>query len=88
MAQPATGLEFPCRYPVKVMAVAGPQIRDQVLAIVSAYGEFSKAEDVRCRPSRTGRFESITVTVQIESRERLEELYAALGRLDAVKMML
>ncbi|TVS13455.1 MAG: DUF493 domain-containing protein [Wenzhouxiangella sp.] len=88
MTKAVTGLEFPCRYPIKVMAATGPQVRDQVLAVVAAHAEFSAAEDVRCRPSRNGRFESITVTVQIESRARLEALYADLGRLDAVKMML
>lgn len=85
--QPA-GLSFPCRYPVKVMTESGEQVRRDVLAAVAVHAEFSPGEDVRFRPSRNGRFESITVTVQAESREQLEALYAELRRLDAVKMML
>ena len=80
------GLTFPCRYPVKVMAERGA--RSAVLAVVGRHANFSETEDVRLRPSRHGRFEAITVTVSVETRARLEALYADLDRLDPVKMML
>ncbi len=83
---PAAGLTFPCRYPVKVMAESGA--RCAVLEVVRRHAGFSAAEDVRSRPSRKGRFESITVTVTVETRAQLQALYADLDRLEAVKMML
>lgn len=88
MTDQPSGLDFPCRYPVKVMTESGADARRAVLAAVADHAEFSISEDVRYRPSRNGRFESITITVQAESREQLEALYAGLRRLDAVKMML
>lgn len=84
-AQPE-GLTFPCRYPVKVMAVSGA--RAEILEVVGRHADVTAAADVRSRPSRNGRFEALTVTVAIETRAQLEALYADLNRLDAVKMML
>jgi len=82
----AKGLVFPCQYPVKVMTEAGA--KQAVLALVAQHVERCPDQDVRTRPSRNGRFEAITVTVEAKSREQLEGLYADLRQLDAVKMML
>ena len=80
------GLVFPCQYPVKVMSEAGA--KKTILALVERHVEFCADQGVRTRPSRNGRFEAITVTVEAQSREQLERLYADLRQLDAVKMML
>ena len=81
-------LDFPCRYPVKVMASAGPEARAEILAAVARHAEFSSTEDVRIRPSRNGRYEGLTITVSASSRDQLEAVYAELRELEAVKMML
>lgn len=83
--QPA-GLTFPCRYPVKAMCETGAC--SAVLDVVARHIDFCPESDVRTRLSRNGRFESITVTVEVQTRDKLELLYAELRRLDAVKMML
>lgn len=88
MEERAAGLEFPCSYPIKVMVEQAPAARRAVLAVAARHARFSIATDVRYRPSRNGRFESITITVQVESRTQLEDLYQAMGQLEAVKMML
>lgn len=84
----ATGLEFPCDYPVKAMVRTGQGVQDQVLQAVRQHVSLSDAEPIRVRPSRNGRFESITVTVKAESRQQLEHVYGALRSLDVVVMML
>ncbi|MEE4296048.1 MAG: DUF493 domain-containing protein [Wenzhouxiangella sp.] len=85
-AEKPEGLVFPCQYPVKVMSEAGA--KKTILALVERHVEFCADRDVRTRPSRNGRFEAITVTVEARSREQLEGLYADLRELDVVKMML
>lgn len=82
------GLEFPCRYPIKAMVRTGAEARTAVLSAISRQTEFSHRDDVRVRPSRNGRFESITVTVTATSREHLEGIYAEVRALDVVVMML
>jgi putative lipoic acid-binding regulatory protein len=81
-------LEFPCRYPVKAMVRTSAEARTAVLTAISRHTEFSHRADVRVRPSRNGRFESITVTVEATSREHLENIYADVRSLDFVVMML
>jgi uncharacterized protein len=83
-----TGLEFPCRYPVKAMVRTSAEARTAVLTAVSRHTEFCHRDDVRVRPSRNGRFESITVTVNASSREHLESIYAEVRSLDVVVMTL
>jgi putative lipoic acid-binding regulatory protein len=81
-------LEFPCRYPVKAMVRTSAEARTAVLTAISRHTEFSHRADVRVRPSRNGRFESITVTVEATSREHLESIYEEVRALDFVVMML
>lgn len=88
MTQEAAGLEFPCVYPVKVMVESTLDARRQVLAVAAEHADYADPADVRFRPSRSGRFESITITVQAQSRDQLERLYEALRSLAVVKMML
>lgn len=82
------GLTFPCSYPVKAMVRAGAESRTTVLRTVARHSDFNHRDDVRVRPSRNGRFESITVNVQAQSREHLETLYTELRALDVVVMTL
>lgn len=84
----APGLDFPCAFPIKAMVRSAPAARQAVLSEVARHVRFDPDADVRYRPSRNGRYESITITVQVESRDQLESLYQALRQLDVVKMML
>lgn len=83
-----TPLEFPCIFPIKVMMRSSAQARDEVLETVNSHVKFDSARDVRRRPSRNGRFESVTITVHVESRAQLEQIYMDVRRLDAVVMTL
>ena len=83
-----TALEFPCRYPVKAMVYTSDQARRAVLEAIAEHSDFSEKTDVRSRPSRNGRFESITVTVTARSREHLETIYTEVRALDEVVMTL
>ncbi|MEM6575531.1 MAG: DUF493 domain-containing protein [Pseudomonadota bacterium] len=77
------GLEFPCTYPIKAMGKSGAGLTEQVLEIVSRHVAVED-DAVRSRPSKGGKYESITVTVQVESREQLEAIYGELTRHDQV----
>ncbi len=83
-----TPLEFPCRFPVKAMVRRSDGAQKAVLEVVEQHVEISRSDDVRVRPSRNGKYESITVTVNVDSREHLERIYAEIQALDVVVMML
>lgn len=81
-------LEFPCRWPVKAMVRADESAMHDVLAAIGRHAELPGENDVRVRPSRHGRYESITVTIEARSRAHLEAIYTEVRALEVVKMTL
>ncbi len=81
-------LEFPCRWPVKAMVKSGAEAMQEVLAAIGRHAELPPEDEVRIRPSRHGRFESITVVIEARSRNHLEAIYGEVRALDAVVMTL
>ncbi len=81
-------LEFPCRWPVKAMVAAGEDSLREVLGVIARHAELPDDRDVKIRPSRHGRYESITVVIEAQSRRHLEIIYTEIRALDAVKMTL
>ncbi|MBL39370.1 MAG: DUF493 domain-containing protein [Xanthomonadales bacterium] len=81
-------LEFPCRYPVKAMTHARERALDQVITAIANQGADPDRASVTVRPSRNGRFQSITVEVHAQSRTQLESVYSSLRALDVVVMTL
>ncbi|MDZ7789209.1 MAG: DUF493 domain-containing protein [Xanthomonadales bacterium] len=81
-------LEFPCDWPVKAMVVAGEDSLREVLGVITRHAELPDERDVSIRESRHGRYESITVVVEAQSRRHLEIIYTEIRSLDVVKMTL
>jgi len=81
-------LRFPCRYPVKALTRSREQALARVVEAIAAVGARPDTDNVTVRPSRNGRFQSITVEVEADSRAVLEAVYARLRALDIVVMTL
>ena len=80
----ASPLDFPCRYPVKAMGRADADIEQTVWRIVSQHAPSTASDDIQVRPSRNGRFLSVTVTIIAESRTQLDAMYAELQAHQAI----
>lgn len=80
----APGLEFPCEVPIKAMGAAGKSFPGLVREIVTAHTGQICDEQVRIKFSSGGRFQSVTVTVRIDSRQQLERVYRDLADAEAV----
>ena len=80
--------EFPCDIPVKVFGRNDEAFRELVLAIARRHFPDLDNDDVAARPSRQDHYLSITLTVWVESREKIDALYAELSRHEAVLMVL
>lgn len=81
-------IEYPCDFPVKVM---GEQVDGFVEAIAAVARQFDPGFDERsieCRPSRTGRYLGLTITVRATSREQLDALYSTLSAHPMVRVVL
>lgn len=79
-------LDFPCRFPFKVLGLADERLPDMVAEVLQQHvpGDYSP----QVRPSSKGTYHSVTVYVRVESKEQVEQLYHALGQLELVKYVL
>jgi len=71
-------IEFPCRFPIKAMGRNEVEFEAHVLQIISPHVHDITAEDISIRPSRNGRFLSVTVTVDARDRAHLDRIYRTL----------
>lgn len=84
----APRIEFPCRYPVKVMG----ENRDDFAALVVAIGQRHApeidAEAVSQRSSRNGRWLAVTLVIEARSEEQLRALHEDLKATGRVTLVL
>ena len=91
MSTPDSGkslLTFPCVFPIKVVGQSGVDFEAHVLAIVRRHVPDLKETAVGRRPSKAGRFTSLTVTVNAESQTQLDAIYRELSASPDVIMAL
>lgn len=70
-----TLLEFPCDFPIKVMGQDSPEFRAMALALIESHTGPLGAERIKTAVSRNGRFVSITVTINAQSKDQLDDIY-------------
>jgi len=81
-------LEFPCDFPVKVFGESTGTFEQAVLEVFRRHVPGLDESRIRRRPSRHGRYVSITVTLRAESRRQLDDLYRELSAHQRVLMAL
>jgi len=81
-------LDFPCDFPIKVMGRKAPGFAQTVTEIVLRHAPDFDPATVEMRPSRQGRYLSVTCVLRATSREQLDALYRELCDHPAVVMVL
>jgi len=71
-------LEFPCRFPIKIMGRKGDEFRRVVIELVEKHVGKINDGDISEAPSSKGNFVSITITIMASSREQLDGIYLEL----------
>ena len=83
-----TLLEFPCQFPIKVMGNNSPEFENEIVMIahrhISQLGEAA----VKSRPSKTGKYLSVTITFTAQSKAQVDDLYRAMNAHPEVRMVL
>lgn len=82
------GLTFPCDYPVKAMGPNTEKFKQEMLFIVQKHFHEVTPSDMRTNQSKTGKFQSVTITVHAKSRLQLEALYSEIKAHKDVKWTL
>lgn len=71
-------LDFPCDFPIKAMGRKTPGFAQAITDIVRRHAPDFDPATVEMRPSRQGRYLSVTCVVHASSREQLDALYQEL----------
>ncbi len=81
-------LEFPCDFPIKVMGEDSPEFRATARALVEIHTGPLEDDRVQAALSRNGRFVSVTITVNAQSRQQLDDIYRDVSAHPSVLMAL
>jgi len=83
-----TVLQFPCAFPIKAMGLAVHDIELIVFDIVRRHAPDTQQNAFSKRASANGKYLSITVTVNAQSRTQLDAIYQDLTDHEHVIMAL
>ncbi|EIC19733.1 YbeD family protein [Thiorhodovibrio frisius] len=79
-----TLLEFPSQFPIKAMGLAEQDIATLVLEILARHTDGVAPEQVRHRPSTNGKWLSVTVVFEAQSKAQLDAIYRELTAHEAI----
>lgn len=83
-----TIMEFPCLFPIKAMGLAEDDFDILVVDIVRRHASDLSEGAVKSRLSQEGKYISITVTVEAQSKQQLDNIYMELTAHEKVLMAL
>lgn len=83
-----TLLEFPCQFPIKVMGKVDVEFDLLVLELIRPHVEDLHSDAVKFRPSKSGNYLAVTVTITATSKKQLDAIYQALTAHPQVLMAL
>lgn len=81
-------IEYPSLFPIKVMGLHADDLVHTITKLAKEFDPFFDATTVELRPSSTGKYLGVTITVTATSREQLDNLYRALTSHPMVKVVL
>jgi len=70
-----TLLEFPCEFSVKAMGLTSPDFDLAVVEVVRRHAPDMTEGCISSRPSKSGKYTAITVTIQATSKQQLDAIY-------------
>jgi len=86
--EPASLLEFPCDFPLKVMGLSHDDFARTVLDVVLRHAPDFDPAAMETRASSKGKYLSVTITIRAVSKAQLDDLYRELSGHKMVAMVL
>lgn len=81
-------LQFPCRFPIKVMGRNNEAFEFEVVRILRRHIPQLSEGAIQRRDSRQSNYASLTIVIEAQSREQLDAIYRELTASDQVLMAL
>lgn len=83
-----SGFQFPCAYQIKAMGYDDGQFKEVVIGIIEQHCDPVEPHQVLCKPSRNGKYLSVSITIQAQNHAHLNAIYQTLTEHDKVLMRL
>lgn len=84
----APKIEFPCRYPIKIIGRATEGFKETVVASVERHVGKIAADLISVRPSKQQNYVSVNVTITATGEDQLRSIFTDLKAIDSVKLVL
>lgn len=81
-------LKFPCDFPIKVFGLASDEFNAYVLGVIHKHIPDFSDQAFKSRPSENGKYRALSITVHVESKEQLDDIYKDLTASPLVLMAL
>ena len=81
-------LQFPCQFPIKAMGINRAELDIHVVEIIRRHVDDIHEGSVKSRPSKGGKYASVTVTITATSKKQLDAIYQDLTDSPLVLMAL
>ena len=81
-------IEYPSDFPLKILGHTQPGFAQTVLEVVKRHAPDFNDTTLEMRPSKKGKYLSVTCVIRATSREQLDALYQELCDLPMVVMVL
>jgi uncharacterized protein len=88
MAPTDSLIEYPCRFPIKVMGAKAEGFVHALTVIARQFDPAFDASSIELRESKAGNYLGVTLSINATSREQLDELYRTLSTHPMVKVVL
>jgi putative lipoic acid-binding regulatory protein len=83
-----TLLQFPCEFPIKAMGLSSDEFEIAVLEIINRHVDDLAEGALRMKPSKNGKYTSITITITAHSKQQLDNIYIDLTACEHVSIAL
>lgn len=83
-----TLLKFPCEFPIKAMGLACDEFEIAVIEIINRHVDNLAENALKMKPSKNGKYTSITITITAHSKEQLDAIYMELTACEHVSIAL
>lgn len=81
-------LKFPCDFTIKVIGTKSDEFESTVLMIIHKHVPNLSNRAIQARPSENGKYLALSITVHIESKDLLDDIYRELSSSPLVLMAL
>ncbi len=81
-------IEYPCDFPIKVMGLKQEGFMQAMCFVARQFDPQWQESSLEIRGSKAGKYQGLTLTVRVNNREQLDELYRTLSSHPMVKVVL